>query len=324
MTAMKRTAFTLVELLVVIAIIGILVALLLPAVQAAREAARRAQCVNNLKQFGIAIQNHHDVFKKLPPGRLSCDNSGPASLGCDAAGKPDVQRVGTSGFVLLLPFLEEQALRDLIVDPDGKKGIGFWLRSNAAWYTAANMQAIAQRPQVFVCPSDMAEPFAQTTEYPAGGYAVPAGVKAAVGSYAFVTGTLGVVGGGDYKYANTGLFYYVVQHKFKDCSDGLSKTMMVGEAVDGHTSPSSNIWSRAIRGIDCYRATENPLNTFPGFTPFDPTYGINVNGAFASRHPGGSQFMFGDSHVEFLGENIDDALYKALSTRKGGETVSSN
>ena len=306
----SRGAFTLVELLVVIAIIGILVALLLPAVQAAREAARRSQCINNLKQFGVALQNHHDVFKKLPPGRISCDNSGPVSLGCGSGGKPDVQRVGTSGFVLLLPFLEEQALRDLIVDPDGKKGIGFWLRSPTTWHTPANMQAVAQRPQVFVCPSDMAEPFAITAEYPAGGYGVPAGVRAAVGSYALVTGTIGVANGaGDLKYANTGLFYYVVQHKFKDCTDGLSKTMMVGETVDGHTSQSSNIWSRAIRVIDSQRATDNPLNTWPGLPTYnDFGYGIKVNGAFASRHPAGCQFLFGDTHVEFLSENIDQAL----------------
>jgi prepilin-type processing-associated H-X9-DG protein len=310
-------------LLVVIAIIGILVALLLPAIQAAREAARRSQCVNNLKQFGVAIQNYHDVFKKLPQARISCDNSGPTAFGCQSGGLPDVERVGTSGFVLLLPFLEEQALRDLIVDPDGKKGIGFWLRSNTVWHTASNMQAIGTRPQVFVCPSDMALPFAETTEYPAGAYGIPSTARAATGSYAFVTGTYGVVyGAGDFKYANTGMFYYVIQHKLKDCTDGLSKTMMVGEVVDGHTSPSSNIWSRSIRGIDCHRATENPLNTFPGVAPYDNQYSINVNGAFASRHPGGSQFMFGDAHVEFLTENIDQALYMALSTRKGGEAVS--
>jgi prepilin-type N-terminal cleavage/methylation domain-containing protein/prepilin-type processing-associated H-X9-DG protein len=320
-----RGGFTLVELLVVIAIIGILVALLLPAVQAAREAARRAQCVNNLKQFGVALQNYHDTFKKLPPGRVSCDNSGPAELGCASGGKPEVQRVGTSGFVLLLPYLEEQALRDLIVDPDGKKGIGFWLRANPVWHTVSNMQAIAQRPAVFVCPSDMAEPFALTTEYPAGAYGVPAGVRAAVASYALATGTLGIANtAGDQKYDNTGMFYYVVMQKFSRCTDGLSKTMLVGEVVDGHTSQSSNIWSRAIRSIDCQRATDNPLNTWPGQPIVSTQYGININGAFASRHQGGSQFLFGDSHVELLSENIDLKVYSAFATREGGESISAN
>jgi prepilin-type N-terminal cleavage/methylation domain-containing protein/prepilin-type processing-associated H-X9-DG protein len=314
--------FTLVELLVVIAIIGILVALLLPAVQAAREAARRSQCVNNLKQHGVALHNYHDAQKKLPPGRVSCDNSGPAELGCASGGKPEVQRVGTSGFVLLLPYLEEQSLRDLIVDPDGKKGIGFWLRSLTSWHTASNMQAIAQRPQVFVCPSDEAEPYAITTEYPPGSYAVPAGIKAAVGSYAFVTGTYGVYdNGGDQKYDNNGLFYYVVTEKFSRCTDGLSKTMMVGEVVDGHTSQSSNIWSRSLRSMDCQRATDNPLNTWPGM-PFNSNqYSITINGAFASRHPGGCHFLFGDSHVEFLSESINTDIYEALSTRKKGEVI---
>src|SRR5690349_15987696 len=110
---MKRNAFTLVELLVVIAIIGILVALLLPAIQAAREAARRAQCTNNLKQIGIALLNYESAKKDLPAGRHGCDLhlASPGVCGCS---NDAVKEDGASAFVELLPFMEENALYDLV------------------------------------------------------------------------------------------------------------------------------------------------------------------------------------------------------------------
>jgi prepilin-type processing-associated H-X9-DG protein len=215
------------------------------------------------------------------------------------------------------------------VDPLGKKGIGFWVRANPVWHTAGNMQAIATRPAVFVCPTDTAEPFAKSTLFPSpDGYAIPATAKAAVGSYSLVAGTLGAaITAGDNKYANNGLFYYIKQHKFTDCTDGLSKTMMVGEVVDGHTADGINIWSRAIRIADNQHTTDNPLNTWPGLEVKSKTYSPpspQPNGAFSSRHFGGCQFVFADGHVSFLKETIDHDDYMALSTRAGGETIKEN
>jgi prepilin-type N-terminal cleavage/methylation domain-containing protein/prepilin-type processing-associated H-X9-DG protein len=316
----RRTAFTLVELLVVIAIIGILIALLLPAVQAAREAARRSQCSNNLKQMGLALHNYAGARKKLPPSRIGCDGSGAGS--CSGAGIASVtaqQRSGGSGFVLLLPYLEESGLMDLFEDPDGKKGIGLWTATDNAWHTTKNLQGIEQRPKVLICPSDTAESFSMNTTIGTS-YPIPASSKAAVGSYAFVGGNQGVkqqgtIGTSAMKYRTNSMFTYVHGFKMTQCPDGLSKTLLVGEVVDGHLQKGTNIWSRAVRARDTIRYTDNSLNTWPG----DPTAvadnGVDANGAFASKHPGGCHFAFGDGHVQFLRETIDQDMYEALSTR---------
>jgi prepilin-type processing-associated H-X9-DG protein len=122
-----------------------------------------------------------------------------------------------------------------------------------------------------------------------------------------------------------GLFYYGATHKFTKCTDGLSKTMMIGEVIEGHITESSNIWSRAIRAIDCQRYTNNPLNTATGQPVlYSSQYGFKVNGTFASKHLGGCQFVFADGHATFLRETMDYKLYAALSTRAGNESVAND
>jgi len=309
----RHSAFTLVELLVVIAIIGVLVALLLPAVQAAREAARRMQCANNLKQIALAMGSYESSYGVYPPGRVGHDSPDPA----------DPRQVGTSGFVLILPQLEQQALYAMFDFRDGP-----WSYSST-WYSNSNGKAIGQRPAVYVCPSDESEPFAQTTlvdgKYGTGGN------PAATGSYAMVEGTIGAAGdlsgpvSGSLiqaiKYSNTGVFYYEVAMEIGEVTDGLSHTLLVGEVTEGHLPSSTNIWSRALREMDTLRSVSNPLNTFPGEPIYLTNYGLKVNGAFSSRHPGGANFAFGDGHVEFLEENINMQVYNALASRSRGEVV---
>ncbi len=309
--------FTLVELLVVIAIIGILVALLLPAVQAAREAARRNQCVNNMKQQGLALINYESTFKELPAGRYSCevDNERP-----DCADIPVDDRGLASGFVAMLPFLEDGILAE-------NAGIGtesvIWGYNNNwrddATVSTDRIQVVETRPSFYVCPSDDSLPVPDSY----------AGVsfQPATGSYAFVMGTVGPsrIGSSDVKLYNTGPFIYVKNRKYRQITDGLSKTFFIGESIENHSHANRNIWSFALRHQDSVRTTENPLNTPPGssnltsgFTGADNQRSGDeaawLNGAFGSRHPGGGNFVFGDGHVQYLVDSVDATLYSAYTT----------
>ena len=305
-----RRGFTLVELLVVIAIIGILIALLLPAVQAAREAARRAQCVNNLKQITLALANYENALKAFPPGRMGCD--GWQSDVC--TNNPGYQRPGTSGFVMILPYVEEQPLYDQF-KPFAKGAIAPASPGDSSdgttdgWNTAIIQDAVKQRPAVFVCPSDNSEPLR-------GSYAT--------GSYALCHGSHGPSYGMDQrnlKHYNTGMFNYRTSYRIRNVVDGMSRTIFAGEVLDADTVESSNRWTIGARHLDSMRSTENPVNTPPGEGIVLDAYDYKCNGAFGSEHPGGANFGFGDGHVTFLSENIDLATYQALSTREGGETV---
>jgi prepilin-type N-terminal cleavage/methylation domain-containing protein/prepilin-type processing-associated H-X9-DG protein len=323
--------FTLVELLVVIAIIGILVALLLPAVQAARAAARRAECTNNLKQIAVAMANYESTNREFPPGRIGCDNAIVEPL-CGA----NVMCAGRSrgsGFVLILPMLELESLYDLVAStvhmimPTGAGDASNLDPSCSGWKTPGYEQFIASRPEVFVCPADTALPIYNLDNLK------KFDTKWATGSYAMMSGTLGPTsfstsGPNACAYFNDGVFIYKRDHKVKHILDGLSHTLFVGETVDGHTPEAINRWTTASRIEDALRSAENPPNTFPGEGIFiddgsgNPLYGVKYNGAFASRHPGGTHFTFGDGHVIFMNENIDIATYWALATRASEDTVS--
>ncbi len=321
--------FTLVELLVVIAILALLMGLLLPAVQSARESARRTQCGNNLKQVGLAIASYQSSQGAYPRG-TGCDAGGDQSCGCSASSNADGTRTGNSGFLLILPQIDQQTLFDAFDFASGgpwRWGAG---GSNAGELTnpVRNGPAAATRPPVYVCPSDTSEPLVTNTFPDIGGRLV------ATGNYALVHGRFGPSGsvpglpGGcngslgwnnGVKVMNTGVFGYLIARTPAHVRDGLSNTMFAGEVIAAHTSDSRNIWSFAFRHCDSLRNTENPLNTPPGAPIFFVNSGISppqkCNGAFASRHPGGGQFVFGDGRVAFLSDTISQATYRALSTR---------
>jgi prepilin-type N-terminal cleavage/methylation domain-containing protein/prepilin-type processing-associated H-X9-DG protein len=315
--ASSPSGFTLVELLVVIAIIGVLVALLLPAVQAAREAARRAQCTSNQKNIALAVLNYEDANKALPSGTPFYD-------GCDGITTPpkkiNFHRI--SAFVLILPYIEQQALfakYQLDLDPY------IWMSDNTGnnWHRRPGREELVEvRPAIYVCPSDLSE---RLHDDPDPG-PIRNGLKPATGSYAFVGGSNGPPTTGDsVKCKNTGAFLYGYPVELEAITDGTSNTMFVGEVIDAHTRISSNIWSFASRHADSLRTTANPLNTTPG-TGLRVTAGATTdqNGAFGSRHPSGATFAYGDGRVDFLQDEIDLAVYRAISTIALEETTTND
>ncbi len=317
----RARAFTLVELLVVIAIIGVLVALLLPAVQSAREAARRMSCVNNLKNIALADMNHEGVKGHYVHARLGPDSSGAFFL---FPWQTAELRSGASGFVLLLPFLEQEALFNQL---DIYENESIWPAgdfSTGVWATPERQQAMNNRPEIFVCPSDDSEPFTEVPDY-LDRYDPPP----ATGSYAFVGGHRGLNGGFSVnacmtKHKNTGLHLYNSPVgdstiSIKNVEDGTSNTISIGETIENHTMESSNLWVYGHRYLSSFRVTDVALNTPPGVDGkiANANWPAEINGAFASRHPGGANFAYGDAHIEFLTEDIDFELYQELSTIKG-------
>jgi prepilin-type N-terminal cleavage/methylation domain-containing protein/prepilin-type processing-associated H-X9-DG protein len=307
----KRYGFTLIELLVVIAIIGILTGMLLPAVQTVRESARRSSCQNNFRQIGLAIGNYEAGRQELPPGRLGCDDIDENRLVASCpTGLTSEEKNGASGFIPLLSFLELGNLEEQLAVDDG----GLWNRDvdDLEWWQSfpGKRQGILEELPILWCPSENGERVS-TVYQP---------VNAATSSYALSNGSLGpnsliyVT-----KYDNNGAFVYKQPKSLVDVADGLSNTFFVGEVTRPDIWESSNVWSYAIANADCLRTTDNPLNTRPGAGDVIQ----RRNGAFASSHPGGCLFLFGDGHVQFVADSVDRDLYQALSTINGGEPVGS-
>jgi prepilin-type N-terminal cleavage/methylation domain-containing protein len=285
-----RRGFTLVELLVVIAIIGVLVGLLLPAVQSAREAARRSSCTNNLKQMALGLLNHESSKRLFPTGREGCDGA------CNPKNGP-----GTSGFVYLLPYLEETSLFDSYMNAAEKISP---LNSIPA---AVPESIVTARPKVFVCPTSTNPATVDTGN----------GKNWGTNCYALVAGHYGPTYGisSSVKWLNSGMFLYRDPLGVESASDGLSKVFVLGETHDVDKPGHYNRWVYAGRHVDSLRTTDNPLNT-----PYNTgvKYGQS-NGAFQSLHPGLGMFANGDGSVRAVNESIDLALYRLMGQRDSKE-----
>jgi prepilin-type N-terminal cleavage/methylation domain-containing protein/prepilin-type processing-associated H-X9-DG protein len=298
---LRRAAFTLIELLVVIAIIAVLIGLLLPAVQKVREAANRTKCSNNLKQIALAIAAYEQVNQRYPHGRYGCDG-----INTDVCyDVPDVERNGESGFVQILPMLEQDNIFKLF-DPNDPP-----YSPIPTSITGNNLLGILSRPPMYKCPSD--------PSLPTFDYFVTANITS---SYAFVHGKYGPDEGiaDTMKMNNTGMFNYKRFHVLSELKDGTNGMMIVGETYQADSDESPNVWSNASRHEASLRSTCNPVNTLPGTGITTSPYGIPLNGAFGSHHIRGANFAFADGHVQFISNNIALDIYKAMSTKDGGES----
>jgi prepilin-type N-terminal cleavage/methylation domain-containing protein len=293
---LKRQAFTLVELLVVIAIIGILVALLLPAIQAAREAARRSQCKNNLKQIGLALHNYESARGAFPPGFVSR---------AAAVNDPGLGP-GWGWAAHILPYLEESTLNvDLkreIIDP---------------LYDNIRIKPLS----VFRCPTDaVEEPIISVLN--ASGTEL---TKVAFANYVGVGGTLEVTVFPD---TGTGVLFRNRQIRIKEITDGTSHTIMVSERAS-RQSPQTT-WVGAV--TDAGVPPKNPAYDEEG----PPVLVLTNTGTVAdgrvpnntldhvedsnSAHPQGVHVMFCDASVQTINNDIDPTVWVALGTRAGGES----
>ncbi|MFO0908194.1 MAG: DUF1559 domain-containing protein [Isosphaeraceae bacterium] len=361
MRSRGRSGFTLIELLVVIAIIAVLIALLLPAVQSAREAARRAQCINNLKQIGLGLHNYHSSQDVFPFGEMA-PGVGPAGTG------PNKQNGAWQYWgcqALLMPYMEQGGAFNTL-------NFQYWAPSDAANATTYNLKV-----KVFLCPSDAARDMAICNNY-----------KASVGTYAKVQ----VVNSGNGQGApwNTnGMFTLGICYGLRDCLDGSSNTICFGEQLGGDGNrqkwtPSDGFgggiggWAIATPGdttitgnaslpaeFNMFRTMERNCDAagykladvteanwagryltvggfnFSIFNTIQPPNGAHVMGCRAdcgsgcwpeqngpsmatSNHSGGANFLMTDGSVRFIKNTVNQQIYMGAGTRNGGEVISSD
>ena len=331
------SAFTLVELLVVIAIIGVLVALLLPAVQAAREAARRSSCSNKLKQLAIALHNHHDTYNKFPPGAQNAVL--PQPLPSPPPATP-TYIAGTSWITFTLPFFEQKPLYDRY---------RFDLPYNAPENMGAGGPGTTVIPTLY-CPSgpdgqkyrdpnntspNTSTNIAVTTHY----YGVmgPGGdsdnhtITYGGVTYTFREGNATDNAAWSWhgmltQYRDSpGSISSLYQIGMKDVIDGTTNTLMLGE-ISRNMPPGFacnhhfRTWIRGNNGGS--GATKNvkfPINS----TNYNCSNNFN-DISFQSHHPGGAQFALGDASVRFIPQTIDHTVYRLSASMNGGENVSLN
>jgi prepilin-type N-terminal cleavage/methylation domain-containing protein/prepilin-type processing-associated H-X9-DG protein len=308
-----RRGFTLIELLVGLAVMAVLLSLLLPAVQAARERARRTTCVNNLKQIGIALGNYTQQHGGLPPGYVSI-------------WVPTLKREIGPGWgwaAMLLPELEQENVFNQI---------NFEVAIDEPVHATVRLTAI----EVFLCPTDDMPRRWTTAEGTVWIYAGEIFSAQTPICDVAAANYVGVFGIGEPGVDGDGVFFRNSFIRPNDITDGESNTMGVGErSVHLNAGRGHATWVGAVRGAQLWSCAPDPFgdpdagvcrkedgsgmtlgHTGEGNGPGDPQGDVNQ---FFSRHGRGAHFLFCDGHVRFLDNKLDYTTYKALSTREGGE-----
>ncbi|QDU62956.1 hypothetical protein Pan216_38300 [Planctomycetes bacterium Pan216] len=304
----RRRAFTLVELLVVIAIIGVLVGLLLPAVQQAREAARRSFCQNNMRQVGLALHNYHDSFNVLPPGTISSSHVAWSSL--------------------ILPHIDQTSLFDRL---DAAGAFDASAAANSpAWDAIPELTTTGDTPlastvvSTFVCPSEPGSGVNQRLKATISGTNYNFGKSNYMGSFSahyHPSNPTATNGGSD----RPTVFYSNSSVSFRAFTDGLASSFMVAERSERPTSgPAGSLWmgyhsngGPAIGGTISQFQVQIRIDRSSNDTDYVINGTSNYNAS--SFHDGGAHFLMGDGTVRFVSESIDLRQYAAFGTIDGGE-----
>ncbi|MDP1796770.1 MAG: DUF1559 domain-containing protein [Planctomycetaceae bacterium] len=344
----RRSGFTLIELLVVIAIIAILIALLLPAVQQAREAARRTQCKNNVKQLGLALHNYHDTFLVFPPG---------AVLNTSVASAP---HQGWGWNTMCLPYMDQAPLYNLINFSNSLQ-----VAVTAQTTGSPTVQTASVKIGALRCPSDVGSDVVTYVDIsPTVG---AAGVTTAPTNQFGRSNYLGVAGWYNNAGTVTGLYTGVnfttttfrgifgpnSRMGIRDMTDGTSNSIVVGERYTPNAGGQASVnqpighgvWIAApnvyidgmtsILGDTAAQINLAANNTAPGqmacAAPGTASYKLNGNNTsaaprgqtagFGSLHTGGCHFLIGDGTVRFISENIDTTIYRNLGTVNDGNPI---
>lgn len=307
---LRRRAFTLIELLVVIAIIAVLIALLLPAVQQAREAARRSQCKNNLKQLGLALHNYHDSYTVLPPAHL---------------GRCTTPTLYASGLTMILPYIDQAPLYNKY----NFNGSATTHPSTGSTptddpVTNGNAAVVKTRINVFLCPTDNGQIM---IPYPTAHYGISAtntGTGGARTNYDFLTATT---------YNSCENFAALALNtkcmfgdnsstNFRDVTDGTSNTIMMGETTRT-TYNGAGVTAWGYRGwvMVGLNLRDYAINVwaYPSVTPIPGRLGSwSYSG---SLHVGGAHYVLGDGAVRFISENLDSTVRRNLAIMSDGNVL---
>ncbi|AGA30705.1 DUF1559 family PulG-like putative transporter [Singulisphaera acidiphila] len=328
--------FTLIELLVVLTIIGVLVALLLPAVQAAREAARRVQCVNNLKQIGVGLHHYHTAANALPPGRIWKADAFGCGLNIDGHCQ------NTPWFILMLPHFEQQSLSNAFNFNLGAEGQNFG-------GLFPNGTVVQNKIRLFQCPSDSAMTYQFSTTTDPAPLAAFNPIVFSKGNYAVSWGNTQwgqqpvTVNGKTIPFLPSA-FGHAGNVTFASIPDGLSNTVFLGEVVQGSLYDiRGTIWTTASgagsfitrfapnRFVDLYGSgitgdemivpwfcTNEPKRSLPCVWNGDM---VNGFAGARSRHPGGINTLYGDGSVRFAKDTISPTIWVSLNSIAGGEVL---